>query len=73
MFAIVAGLVFSAAFILAAFVIVMMLAAYRDKMIAALLFEPIPQTAPVYTLRVRRPRMVPALRPIARPSGALAA
>lgn len=73
MFAIIAGLVFSAAFTLAASVIVMMMAAYRDKMIAALLFEPIPQSPPVYSLRVRRPRVVTARRPLAPPSGALAA
>ncbi len=57
MFAIVAGLVFSIAFILALGTMVVMFALYRDKMIAALLFEPIPETAPVYNIAIRRPRM----------------
>lgn len=39
----IAALIFLSAFALAGWTIVNMFAAYRDKMIAALLFEPIPQ------------------------------
>lgn len=52
MFTLVAATVFFAAFLLAAGTILGMFALYRDKMIAALLFEPIPQEAPVYRLRI---------------------
>lgn len=64
MFTLVAATVFFAAFLLAASTIVGMLALYRDKMVAALLFEPIPQQPPVYHLRISRCR-VPASRPLA--------
>lgn len=63
MFTLVAATVFFAAFLLAASTIVGMLALYRDKMVAALLFEPIPQQPPVYHLRISR-RRVPASRPL---------
>jgi hypothetical protein len=63
MFTIVAATVFFAAFLLAAGTIVAMFALYRDKMVAALLFEPIPQEAPVYRLRISRRRMTDAERP----------
>lgn len=57
MFALVAGLVFSIALLLAIGTILAMFALYHDKMVAALLFQPIPKEAPVYQLRIRRPRM----------------
>lgn len=57
MFAIAAGLVFSIAFLLATGTIGAMLMLYHDKMVAALLFQPIPQNPPVYRLHIRRPRM----------------
>ncbi len=57
MFAIIAGLVFSIAFLLAVGTIGAMLMLYHDKMVAALLFQPIPQNPPVYQLRIRRARM----------------
>ncbi|MCI4588782.1 hypothetical protein MOK15_01490 [Sphingobium sp. BYY-5] len=62
MFTLVAATLFSAAFLLAIGTIAGMFTLYRDKMMAALLFEPIPQTLPVYHLRVRRPRVTHGLR-----------
>lgn len=62
MFTIVAASVFFAAFLLAAGTVIGMFALYRDKMVAALLFEPIPQETPVYRLRVSRRRVTPAQR-----------
>ncbi|EQB09299.1 hypothetical protein L288_06020 [Sphingobium quisquiliarum P25] len=67
MFTIIAATIFLAAFLLAAGTIVGMFALYRDKMIAALLFEPIPQEAPVYRLRISRRRATPDARTPARP------
>ena len=62
MFTIVAATLFSAAFLLAVGTIVGMVALYRDKMVAALLFEPIPQHIPVHHIRVRRRRVLPSGR-----------
>ena len=76
MFTLVAATLFSGAFLLAMGTIVWMFAGYRDKMVAALLFEPIPQEPPVYHVRVRRPRVKHAGRTMALPplgTGALAA
>lgn len=74
MFTFVAATLFSAAFLLAAGTIVWMLALYRDKMVAALLFEPIPQEAPVYHIRIKRPRSLgSAARTVAAPTAILAA
>lgn len=56
MFAILAILIFSGAFFLAVATIAWMFAHYHEKMIAALRFEPIPQAAPVYQLRIIRRR-----------------
>lgn len=56
MFTVVAAIIFFAAFLLAATTISTMFALYREKMIAALLFGPIPQEPPVYRLRVVRRR-----------------
>jgi hypothetical protein len=68
MFTIVAAIVFFAAFLLAGCTIGAMFALYRDKMVAALLFEPIPQEAPVYRLRINRRRVTVTDRPmLARP------
>ncbi|MBH1993162.1 MAG: hypothetical protein I8H86_09750 [Sphingomonadaceae bacterium] len=64
MFAMIAATLFSAAFLLAVSTIVWMFALYRDKMVAALLFEPIPQHAPVYHMRVRRLRAPKSTRPV---------
>lgn len=66
MFALVAGLVFSIALLLAIGTILAMFALYHDKMVAALLFQPIPKEAPVYQLHIRRPRMGAAERRVAR-------
>lgn len=75
MFTFVAATLFSAAFLLAVGTIVWMFALYRDKMVAALLFEPIPQEAPVYHVRIRRPRVArPAARTaLPQPAAVLAA
>ncbi|MDO7833890.1 hypothetical protein Q4610_02420 [Sphingobium sp. HBC34] len=75
MFALVAAALFSAAFLLAIGTIVWMFAHYHDKMVAALQFQPIPQDAPVYHLRVRRPRVAQRAHKAALPlpTGALAA
>lgn len=74
MFTLVAATLFSAAFLMAAGTIAWMFAAYRDKMVAALLFQPIPQEPAVYHIRVRRPRVsAPAPRPAPLPTTVLAA
>ena len=65
MFTFVAATVFFASFLLAAATIVGMLALYRDKMLAALLCEPIPQQPRVYRLRVDRRRASPQGRSMA--------
>lgn len=57
MFTVIAATVFLAAFLLAATTITSMLALYRDKMTAALLFEPIPKEPPVYRMRTVRRRV----------------
>lgn len=62
MFALIAALVFTGSFLLAASTIISMFLAYHDKMVAALTFEPIPQEAPVYRLRISRRRATPATR-----------
>ena len=62
MFTLVAATLFSAAFLLAAGTIAWMFAAYHDKMVAALLFQPIPQTPQVYHIRINRPRVTNRLR-----------
>ncbi|WP_176591486.1 hypothetical protein [Sphingobium sp. EM0848] len=59
MLALIAALVFIGSFLLAAGTIVGMFMAYHDKMVAALTFEPIPQEAPVYRLRISRRRAAP--------------
>lgn len=56
MVSLVAALVFFAAFLLAVGTMAGMFALYRDKMMAALLFEPLPKEPPVYRLRVSRRR-----------------
>jgi hypothetical protein len=62
MFALVAACVFIGSFLLAAGTIIGMFLAYHDKMVAALTFEPIPQDAPVYRLRISRRRARPSTR-----------
>lgn len=59
MFALIAALIFIGSFLLAAGTIIGMVALYRDKMVAALLFQPIPQEVPVYRLRISRRRASP--------------
>jgi hypothetical protein len=74
MFTVVAATLFSAAFLLAIGTMAWMVLAYRDKMVAALLFEPIPQRDVVYHIRVSRPRVGLAPRkPDASFGGVLAA
>lgn len=62
MFAIIAATLFFGAFLLAAGTIAFMMTLYHDKMVAALLFQPIPQEPAVYELRVRRPRLARTAR-----------
>lgn len=62
MFAIIAGLVFSTAFLLAAGTIAAMFSLYRDKMIAALLFQPIAEVPLVYDVQISRRRVKSASR-----------
>lgn len=69
MFAIVAGLVFSIALLLAIGTIFAMFALYHDKMVAALLLQPIPKEVPVYRLRIR-PRMGAVERRVVPPAPA---
>ena len=71
MFTIVAATIFSAAFLLAIGTIAWMFALYHQKMAAALLFEPIPQTAPVYHIRITRNRGRQSARAATQPAPAL--
>jgi hypothetical protein len=75
MFTIVAATLFSIAFLMAIGTIAWMFLHYHDKMVAALLFQPIPQDAPVYHVRVRRPRVASSARraTLPLPGGVLAA
>ncbi len=75
MFTLVAAVVFFGSFLLAAATIVGMFALYHDKMVAALLFEPIPRDVPVYRLKISRRRVPAEQRPMsaAFPVGALTA
>ncbi len=57
MFTLVAATLFTASFLLAAGTIGWMFLTYHDKMVAALLFKPIPQEPPVYHIRINRPRV----------------
>ena len=59
MFAMIATLVFVTAAAFSTFVIATMFAAYREKMVAALLFQPMPQTTPVYHVEIRRRHVRP--------------
>ena len=55
MFALTAATLFFLAFILSGAVIVWMFSSYRDKIIAAVLFEPLPKDEPPYRMmEVRR-------------------
>lgn len=55
MLALTAALLFTLAFILAVAVIVWMFSSYRDKIIAAAMFEPIPKNEPTFRVtEVRR-------------------
>jgi hypothetical protein len=75
MFTFVAVTLFSLAFLMAIGTIAWMFLHYHDKMVAALLFQPIPQDAPVYHVRIRRPRVVTTARCATQPlpTGVLAA
>lgn len=75
MFAVIAAITFSAAFLLAIGTIAWMFALYHDKMAAALLFRPIPDAPPAYHVRIARPRVVrqATRRPADAPSNALVA
>lgn len=56
MVAIVAALVFAAAFALAVGTMTFMFATYRDKMVAALLYQPEPAPQPSYSVAILRTR-----------------
>ena len=60
MFATVAAIVFASGFALAIGVIAWMFTHYRDKIVAALLVEPMPQTVRVYHVNITRRRANPA-------------
>lgn len=51
MLALIAAILFAAAFALSIGTIAVMLVRYRDKMMAALLFEPIPRESTTYVVR----------------------
>lgn len=57
MFTLLAGLIFSLSFLFALGVIVLMFDAYRDRIAAALLFEPMPREPVAYRIVIRRPRV----------------
>lgn len=57
MFTLIAATIFSIAALLALGTIGWMFTLYREKMVAALLFEPLPELRPVYAVRIRRPRL----------------
>lgn len=63
MFTLLAGLVFSLSFLFALGVIVLMFDAYRDRIAAALLFEPMPREPVAYRVVIRRPRVAARRRP----------
>lgn len=67
MFTMIAATVFFGAFLLATGTILWMFAAYHDKMVAALLFQPIPQEPRIYHLRISRRRVAPEQRRTPRP------
>lgn len=75
MFTLVAATLFFVAFLMATGTIAWMFTVYHGKMIAALLFRPIPQDAPVYHIRIRRHRtpQLPYRAPLVLPVGALVA
>ncbi len=60
MVAIGAALVFAIAFALAVGTMAYMFATYRDKMIAALLYQPEPEALPAYAVSVQRKRQTAA-------------
>ncbi|RVT42434.1 hypothetical protein ENE74_07600 [Sphingobium algorifonticola] len=60
MFATVAALVFALGFALAIGVIAWMFTHYSEKIVAALLVEPMPQTVRVYHVSITRRRATPA-------------
>ena len=59
MFGLISTLVLGLSFTLAITVIAWMFLQYREKIVAALLIEPMPQTVRVYEVRVSRPRVRP--------------
>lgn len=62
MFTIVAAIIFFGSTLLAIGTMLWMFAAYHDKMVAALLFQPIPQEPRVYYIRTSRRRVAPEPR-----------
>lgn len=62
MFTIVAAIIFFGATLLAIGTMLWMFATYHDKMVAALLFQPIPQEPRVYHIRISRRRAMPEQR-----------
>ncbi|MGK2911406.1 MAG: hypothetical protein ACSLE1_16640 [Sphingobium sp.] len=67
MFELISELVLVSGFAVAIGVIAWMFAQYRDKIIAALVLEPMPQTVKVYHVRISRPRVRPVQTEIANP------
>ncbi|MDX3910825.1 MAG: hypothetical protein QHC67_13550 [Sphingobium sp.] len=59
MFGLLSALVFVSSFMLAIGVIAWMFIQYREKIVAALLVEPMPDTVRVYEVRITRPRVRP--------------
>lgn len=59
MFELISELVLVSGFAVAIGVIAWMFAQYRDKIVAALVLEPMPETVRVYHVRVSRPRVRP--------------
>jgi len=59
MFGLISALIFVFSFALAIGVIAWMFTQYREKIVAALLVEPMPETVRVYEVRITRPRVRP--------------
>ncbi|CAH0352626.1 hypothetical protein BH11PSE5_BH11PSE5_31740 [soil metagenome] len=68
MFGMIAAFVFVTGFAFAIGVIAWMFAHYQEKIVAALLVEPMPQTVRVYNVRISRPRVRPVQTARANPT-----
>jgi len=67
MFGLISELVLVAGFALAIGVIAWMFTQYQDKIVAALVLEPMPDTVKVYHVTIRRPRVRPVQTQLANP------